>query len=525
MLLKKNDRVVFLGDSITEQQLYTNYVETYLASRFPELKLTFFNAGWGGDTAPGGLARLQRDVLDLKPTFVTVCYGMNDAGYVFPNPEIEERFTTAYGKLLDRLKASGARVALLTPGFADVEAAPAFLKPVDYSRRGLRRLAEVVLAQARKRKLPVFDLHRLMTGVDRAARKKLGKKFTLAPDGFHPNPAGHLVMAYGLLKALGVPPRHEEARVSAVAGSGGTFKIEKVAEDAHGLSFDVSCRRTPFFVESEARPVMPFIDFQKEFNEGIVSFRGLKKSAYVLSGGPGPGPSRIVSRQELEKGINFFSLDFGGLNDQARTLHEFTREKCQVYYKLWRSLGMSGGYGSYRPEPHALGKKAVEPLDRVRERLALSPQPSRYRLISADFKGEVLGNGDRISLWALKGPGKEKPIPVRLDVQNPANSLGAHLGRLKGVATASTRLASPSAQKAELWVGSSDGFRLTWNGKLLVDKLSLKRPWAADQDRIPVEMKAGRNDLSVEVAQREPAWWGLSVELRGLKKSVEAFHP
>ena len=36
--------VVTLGDSITEQHLYTNFVESYLATRYPELKLTFFNA-------------------------------------------------------------------------------------------------------------------------------------------------------------------------------------------------------------------------------------------------------------------------------------------------------------------------------------------------------------------------------------------------------------------------------------------------------------------------------------------------
>src|SRR3954469_13447309 len=112
MIPQKNDRVVFLGDSITEQQLYTNYAETYLATRFPEMKLTFFNAGWGGDTAPGGLNRLRRDVLDLKPTVVTICYGMNDAGYVFPDAGIAGRFREALLELVKKVRASGARVIL-----------------------------------------------------------------------------------------------------------------------------------------------------------------------------------------------------------------------------------------------------------------------------------------------------------------------------------------------------------------------------------------------------------------------------
>jgi len=79
--LKEDERVVFLGDSITEQHLFSNFVETWLSLRFPKRRLSFFNAGWGGDTAPGSLARLDRDVLQLKPSLAVICLGMNDAGY------------------------------------------------------------------------------------------------------------------------------------------------------------------------------------------------------------------------------------------------------------------------------------------------------------------------------------------------------------------------------------------------------------------------------------------------------------
>ena len=44
------DRVVFLGDSITEQRLYTTYIEAYVLTRHPQWRLTFAT-GWGGDTA------------------------------------------------------------------------------------------------------------------------------------------------------------------------------------------------------------------------------------------------------------------------------------------------------------------------------------------------------------------------------------------------------------------------------------------------------------------------------------------
>ena len=38
--LHDGDRVVFLGDSITEQRLYTTYIEAYALTRHPEWKLS-----------------------------------------------------------------------------------------------------------------------------------------------------------------------------------------------------------------------------------------------------------------------------------------------------------------------------------------------------------------------------------------------------------------------------------------------------------------------------------------------------
>src|SRR5580765_2310067 len=107
-LIRNGDRVVFLGDSITEQRLYTTYIEAYVLTRHPQWHLTFRNVGWGGDTAwlrqrahpdeaklfaadeaaqqkmvDDSVGRgLERDVLPLKPTAVTIDFGMNDHSYV-----------------------------------------------------------------------------------------------------------------------------------------------------------------------------------------------------------------------------------------------------------------------------------------------------------------------------------------------------------------------------------------------------------------------------------------------------------
>lgn len=73
--LKDGDTVVFLGDSITAARTYGEIIENYTLLRFPERQVRFFNAGWGGDTAAGGAARLERDVFARGATVVTVACG------------------------------------------------------------------------------------------------------------------------------------------------------------------------------------------------------------------------------------------------------------------------------------------------------------------------------------------------------------------------------------------------------------------------------------------------------------------
>ena len=83
--LQDGDTVVFLGDSITAARTYGQIIENYTLLRFPERKVHFINAGWGGDTAAGGAARLERDVFSRNATVLTVAYGVNDIGWMSPS--------------------------------------------------------------------------------------------------------------------------------------------------------------------------------------------------------------------------------------------------------------------------------------------------------------------------------------------------------------------------------------------------------------------------------------------------------
>ena len=79
--IRDGDTVVFLGDSITAARQYGKLIEQFTLLRFPERKVRFINAGKGGDTMKGSLARLEEAVFDQGATLVTVAFGVNDIGW------------------------------------------------------------------------------------------------------------------------------------------------------------------------------------------------------------------------------------------------------------------------------------------------------------------------------------------------------------------------------------------------------------------------------------------------------------
>src|SRR5437899_816836 len=132
--LKDSDRVVFYGDSITDQRLYTTFTETFVVTRFPNLKVTFVHSGWGGDRVTGGGGgpvdvRLKRDVIAYRPTVVTIMLGMNDGGYKpFDEPTFQT-YATGYRHIVEALKSAlpAVRFTLLEPSpFDEVTRPPDF---------------------------------------------------------------------------------------------------------------------------------------------------------------------------------------------------------------------------------------------------------------------------------------------------------------------------------------------------------------------------------------------------------------
>jgi len=118
--LHNGDRVTFYGDSITAQRYYTRDIQDFVETRYPNLQVSYHNAGVPGDKVTGGYAgdaatRVGRDVKPWDPTVITVMLGMNDGDYIPPDPKIFADYQAGYEKLLAMLYAAApdARITLL----------------------------------------------------------------------------------------------------------------------------------------------------------------------------------------------------------------------------------------------------------------------------------------------------------------------------------------------------------------------------------------------------------------------------
>ncbi|HEY0702323.1 MAG TPA: SGNH/GDSL hydrolase family protein [Candidatus Acidoferrales bacterium] len=206
------DRVVFYGDSITEQRLYTADIEVFVLTRFPGRKVTFFHSGVGGDKVSGGKygpidLRLHRDVFDHQPTAVTIMLGMNDGFYRAFDPDIFESYKAGYRSIVDSMEKSfpNARLTLLKPSAYDDVTRPEML-PGGYNKV-LREFSDFVGELAAEKQVGVADLNApVVETLVNAKGKNTALDTLLIPDRIHPGPAIHWIMAESVLKIWDAKP-------------------------------------------------------------------------------------------------------------------------------------------------------------------------------------------------------------------------------------------------------------------------------------------------------------------------------
>ncbi len=283
-----NACVVFLGDGITQQRIYTRYVMNFFALHEPGVTRSFRNAGLVGDgecdRAPGGFKRLQRDVLDLAPALAVVAFGMEDAGYRAFDQARYDDYLRNLSAITTELKGHQIKAVLMTPGCVADSFQRNGLDGAGYNAL-LRRYADGAMELARREGVPVADVHALIESFTercRAAHTNLA----LIPDPTKPSPAIHAVMAFGLLKALGCEGPASDAVLDAAGArvlDTRRCAISALSASSNVVHFVRADRGFPVYLDPEARGVAVLLPEAAALNRYGLTVKGLAEGNWALT--------------------------------------------------------------------------------------------------------------------------------------------------------------------------------------------------------------------------------------------------
>jgi len=328
-VVKDGDRVAIAGDSITEQKIYSRYIEAYLLVCTGLKDVKVFQYGWGGERAPGFAGRMENDTWSWRPTVLTTCYGMNDGGYrAYDEKIIGIVYRDNMKKIVDFFKDKGVKVIVGSPGVVDSETYKRIPNAAVYNEN-LGKLALIDQEIAKNANVGFADVHAIMMTAMAAAKAKLGNSFHVAgPDGVHPAADGQLLMAYAFLKAMGFDGQ--------IAVINMDFKGQTAVSDGHKIitqkpgMVEIESSRYPFCFTGKPDDangtvsILPFVPFQQDLNRFELKVSNLPSAKAEVSWG---SQKKVFSKDELEKGVNLaaefldnpFSAQFNQLLNELGT--------------------------------------------------------------------------------------------------------------------------------------------------------------------------------------------------------------
>ncbi|HNX33873.1 MAG TPA: SGNH/GDSL hydrolase family protein [Kiritimatiellia bacterium] len=342
-VLKDGETICFLGDSITAGGRTQTMIADYYLTRFPERTIRFVNAGRSGDSAGGSLGRLREDVIDKKPTSVTIMFGMNDVGrgyYVASPSEMQKMgqkqaldgYKANMEKVIARIRAEAGEPTLyfFTPSPFD----QTVVLDRDFNQPGcndgLGQCAAIVRELAAKNNGNVVDFHGPMTALN-LERQKIDPKWTIVGgDRVHPGAPGHLMMAWLFLKAQGAPAVVSKIAVAVDASGARAAEsvnavVTAVVKTDGGVSFTVLEKALPFPVDPAAKPVLELLPIADDLNQELLSVTGLSAGRYeVKIDGMAVG---MYASDELAKGINLAFNETTAQAKQARRVAQLNEQR------------------------------------------------------------------------------------------------------------------------------------------------------------------------------------------------------
>jgi lysophospholipase L1-like esterase len=391
--LHANDRVVFYGDSITEQYRYGAFVEAFVLTRFPDLNVSFVNSGWSGDWVVGGGGgtvdeRLARDVFAQKPTVATFMVGMNDAAYQDFDQAFFDVYAKGYQHLIESVSQTlpGLRMTLFLPSpYDDVTRPPEYALHDGGYNKVLLRYGNFVRDLAQQRNLDVVDMNTPLVAVLEKANAldpKLAQK--IIPDRIHPSAAGGLVMAAALLKVWRAPGLVSAVELNAAHPRAVQSDNTKISELQNKPNFSWTQLDSSLPLPIDAKdPALALVlqssDVVKSLDQQTVKVTGLPAGKYSL---------RVDNeevgqwtREDLAGGISLATLDTPMLR-QSLSVYALTVRRNAIRLARWQGVQVGLQHESSQHLADALSALDAAENDLVgQQKAAAAPKPHHFELI------------------------------------------------------------------------------------------------------------------------------------------------
>jgi lysophospholipase L1-like esterase len=385
LALHEGDRVVFYGDSITAQRLYTRFMEDFVLTRYPQMHVGFWNAGVPGDTVYGGYTgdvptRLKRDVLPHQPTVITVMLGMNDGYYMAFNQKYLDIFKDGYRKLLNAIQAAApaARVTLISPTpYDEVTHGTEFA----HYDEVVSRHAAFAKELATSSHLAFSDFNQVETDLlKKGMEKNVSLAPLLVPDRIHPAEASHWIMAVALARTWGLSPVVSSVQLDAGTGTLVASENTQVAE------LNIKEGKLQWTQTDNALPLpLPLDDAMIQYvlsisdlpamDQQLLSVKKLPAAQYTLK-----IDGRTIAsfkREQLSAGVNL-AIYATPMQSQARSVDSIELKRARLDETHF-ILAVEDPKVSNAPD----ATRAIEEKDAAlaaEQRLAAQPKPHRFEL-------------------------------------------------------------------------------------------------------------------------------------------------